>query len=98
LDIQSLYSLPCPLKPFNFKSETLAEKSIILFQVKEFGFRDSWQQVGCPEPIKTCRFDTHIDYVYANDQILSKYKVEHVLHVDDPASDHNLVKATFGKK
>lgn len=90
--------MPCPLKPFNFKSETLAEKSIILFQVKEFGFRDSWQQVGCPEPIKTCRFDTHIDYVYANDQILSKYKVEHVLHVDDPASDHNLVKATFGKK
>jgi len=73
-------------------------KTELTTQVKEFGFRDSWQQVGCPEPIKTCRFDTHIDYVYANNQMLSKYKVENVIHVDDPASDHNLVKATFVKK
>ena len=69
-----------------------------MLQIKEFGFKDSWHLAGCPAPIKTCRFDTHIDYVYANEKFLSMYNVENVIHVDDPASDHNLVKATFVKK
>ena len=69
-----------------------------IFQVKGFGFKDSWHEVGCPPPVKTCRFDTHIDYVYANNKFLSYYKVENVVHVEDKASDHNLVKATFIRK
>ena len=67
-------------------------------QVKGFGFKDSWREVGCPPPVKTCRFDTHIDYVYVNNKLLSYYKVENVVHVEDKASDHNLVKATFIRK
>lgn len=47
--------------------------------------------------MKTCRFDTHIDYVYANNKLLSKYNLEEVVHIDDDASDHNMVKATFTK-
>ena len=70
--------------------------------VKKHGFQDTWKQFGGHSSnlgsMKTCRFDTHIDYVYANNQMLSKYEVENVIHVDDPASDHNLVKATFVKK
>ena len=69
-----------------------------MFQVREFGFRDSWQQVGCPEPIKTCRFDTHIDYIYANPKVLSKYRVSNVMNVDDSASDHNMIITTFQSK
>ena len=69
-----------------------------LLQIKEFGFKDSFHLAGCPAPIKTCLFDTHIDCVYANEMFLSKYNVANVIHVDDPASDHNLVKATFVKK
>ena len=67
----------------------------VILQVKSFGFKDSWHLAGCPEPVKTCRFDTHIDYVYANDKLLSKYTVQDVIHVDDDASDHNMVKVTF---
>ena len=44
------------------------------FQVKSYGFKDCWFQSGRPSPVKTCRFGTHIDYVYANDTFLSQYK------------------------
>ena len=67
-------------------------------KVKAFGFKDTWQLAGCPKPIKTCRFDTHIDYVYANDKLLSHYNVHQVAHVDDSASDHNMVKTVFNLK
>ena len=73
-------------------------KILFSFQVKSFGFQDSWHLGGCPKPIKTCRFDTHIDYVYANEKLLSNYRVQEVLHVDDRASDHNLVKVIFALK
>ena len=67
-------------------------------QIKGFGFKDAWFQAGRPKPVKTCRFDTHIDYVYANNKLLSKYNLEEVVHIDDNASDHNMVKATFTKR
>ena len=63
--------------------------------VKQFGFKDTWYLAGCPEPVKTCRFDTHIDYVYANSKLLNHFSVDQVVHVDDSASDHNMVVTTF---
>ena len=56
---------------------------------------DCWASVGKPEPIKTCRFDTRIDYVYATPSLLESYKLKSVQHIDDAASDHNMVIATF---
>jgi len=73
-------------------------KTELTTQVKAYGFQDTWHLVGCPPPVKTCRFDTRIDYIYANPKLLSIYKVQEVVHVNDPASDHNMVKATFVKR
>ena len=87
--------LTAKVDKFEFKQIFGEFCNIFIFQVKSFGFKDSWHLTGCPEPIKTCRFETHIDYVYANDKFLSKYKVQEVVHVDDTASDHNMVMATF---
>ena len=65
---------------------------------QEFNFKDVWTLAGRPGPIKTCRFDTHIDYIFANQTFLSKYSIENVNHVEDSASDHNMVIATFKQK
>ena len=62
---------------------------------EEFGFQDAWTIAGCPGTVKTCRFDTHIDYIFCNQALLSTYSIESVQHVEDTASDHNMVIATF---
>ena len=49
-------------------------------------------------PIKTCRFDTRIDYVFANNEYLETWSLKKLETVDDNASDHNMVIATFSKK
>ncbi len=67
-------------------------------RMKSIGFKDTWELAGRPPPIKTCRFDTRIDYIYANDKFLELFTVEKVIVVDDDASDHNMVIATFKKK
>lgn len=67
-------------------------------QVKEYGFTDAWTTVGQPKPVKTCRFDTRIDYVYLNDEMLNQWKISDVKHIDDKASDHNMVLAKFSLK
>ena len=66
--------------------------------IGKLGYFDTWTLAGKPKPIKTCRFDTHIDYVFANAMFLANYKVASVLHLDDPASDHNMVITTFEEK
>lgn len=43
------------------------------------------------------RFDTRIDYVYATPSLLNIHPLEAVRHVDDRASDHNMVIAEFNK-
>jgi len=70
----------------------------IYFQVKNFGFVDCWSLAGKPDPIKTCRFDTRIDYVFATPSLIQINKLISVQHVDDSASDHNLVIANFDLK
>lgn len=70
-------------------------------QVKEFGMTDCWQlnekntNIG---PVKTCRFDTRIDYVFANEEWLKMWSLKKVETVDNKASDHNMVIATFRKR
>ena len=61
----------------------------------DFDFQDAWTLAGRPGTSKTCRFDTHIDYIFCNATWLSKYSVDKVEHVEDTASDHNMVIATF---
>ena len=61
----------------------------------DFDFQDAWALAGRPGTSKTCRFDTHIDYIFCNATWLSKYSVDKVEHVEDTASDHNMVIATF---
>lgn len=62
---------------------------------EEFDFQDAWTLAGRPGTSKTCRFDTHIDYIFCNSALLSKYAIDRVEHVEDTASDHNMVIATF---
>ena len=61
---------------------------------------DCWQLVGKNRkigPVKTCRFDTRIDYVFANENWLKLWSLKKVETVDNKASDHNMVIATFKK-
>ena len=69
--------------------------NIHLAKVKEMGFKDTWELAGRPDPVSTCRFNTRIDYVYATPSLLDEYPLVSVKHVDDRASDHNMVVAKF---
>ena len=67
--------------------------------VKKQDFQDTWQL--CPDKptlVKTCRFDTHIDYIYTNSKFSSKFRVSNVSNEDDSASDHNMIITTFDVK
>ncbi len=56
---------------------------------------DCWEKAGRPAPIKTCRFDTRIDYIFCNGTFLREHELISIAHVDDDASDHNMVVAQF---
>eukprot|EP00092_Neocalanus_flemingeri_P005253 GFUD01005647.1.p1 GENE.GFUD01005647.1~~GFUD01005647.1.p1 ORF type:complete len:242 (-),score=53.41 GFUD01005647.1:20-745(-) len=64
-------------------------------QMTRLGFKDCWSEVGKPEPTSTCRFSTHIDYVFANEEARTAWECVEVLHVDSDASDHKPVFVTF---
>ena len=69
-------------------------------QVKSYGFLDTWVCAGQPAPIKTCRFDTRIDYIYATEKLITEelgapLRLSSVKHIQDDASDHNMVMAEF---
>ena len=71
------------------------------FQLKEFGMKDCRELVNDSDrigPIKTCRFDTRIDYLFANEECLKTWSIKKLKTVDDKASDHNMVIATFKKR
>jgi len=59
------------------------------------GFVDCWEKVGKPEPVSTCRFSTHIDYVFVNKEVLQIWDCTEVIHHPSNASDHKPVFATF---
>lgn len=63
---------------------------------------DTWVEAGSRPPVKTCRFNTRIDYIYATGHLLgdcketttsSKLRIKSVRHIPDQASDHNMVIA-----
>ena len=62
---------------------------------------DCWELVDEDNkigPVKTCRFDTRIDYIFANNKWLKTWSIKQLETVDDDASDHNMVIATFREK
>jgi len=61
----------------------------------KLGFTDNWSRQGRPPPTSTCRFNTHIDYVYTNKTFDSMMTCTDVIHHPGTASDHKLVMATF---
>ena len=75
----------------------LTEQYLIAYtsKVKSLGMLDCWELAEKPLPIKTCRFDTRIDYIYITPSWLNKWKLEAVETIDDTASDHNMVISTF---
>jgi len=72
-------------------------RTAVAEEMARLGFTDCWASVGRPGPVSTCRFSTHIDYVFANRDLLAGWKCVEVLHVDSDASDHRPVLATFQK-
>eukprot|EP00088_Acartia_fossae_P012240 TRINITY_DN16303_c0_g1_i2.p1 TRINITY_DN16303_c0_g1~~TRINITY_DN16303_c0_g1_i2.p1 ORF type:complete len:272 (-),score=48.52 TRINITY_DN16303_c0_g1_i2:47-793(-) len=61
----------------------------------KYGFQCSWSLAGKPAPFSTCRFDTHIDYIYTNSEFRKIFKVKSVIHHASKASDHAPVIAEF---
>ena len=59
---------------------------------------DCWELYGKPQPVKTCRFDTRIDYIYVSPSWLESWNLENVQTIDDKASDHNMVISSFSLK
>jgi len=72
-------------------------KTQVTSRMRELGFEDSWAKIGRPKPYSTCRFQTHIDYVFTNKPFQDLYKLTSVLHHSSQASDHSPVIAEFGK-
>ena len=64
----------------------------------EYKFIDTWRSVESGLPIKTCRFGTRIDYIFASPQLLEKFNVIEVIHDTDTASDHQMVVTKFVSK
>jgi len=59
--------------------------------VRAMGFEDCWATMGRPGPVSTCRFDTHIDYVYLSNPAQETWQCKEVLHHPSNASDHKPV-------
>ena len=50
-----------------------------ILKVKEFGMTDCWRLVDGNKrigPVKTCRFDTRIDYVFVNEKFLKYWSLK----------------------
>ena len=61
--------------------------------------KDQWKSVLGNGKLGTCRFGTHIDFVFVNQEFLNIFhvlKLEHLPHND--ASDHVLVRAHFSAR
>eukprot|EP00092_Neocalanus_flemingeri_P007977 GFUD01008607.1.p1 GENE.GFUD01008607.1~~GFUD01008607.1.p1 ORF type:complete len:245 (-),score=49.95 GFUD01008607.1:7-741(-) len=70
-------------------------KTEVSNKMNGLGFEDCWASNGKPKPLSTCRYDTHIDYIYLNSSARSVLKCETFQHIASDASDHKPVVATF---
>jgi len=78
-----------------------APKVELTEKIRGRGFVDCWQEAGLSGrqgPLSTCRFATRIDLVFVSKDLLAPDKLVSVSTLDDKASDHNLVTATFSVK
>ena len=83
----------CKPKPWEPPKGELTQKI-----TNEYEFIDTWKDVDGPPPLKTCRYGTRIDYIFANPQLLDVFDVVDVIHDTDTASDHQMVVAKFVPK
>jgi len=60
-------------------------------QMKSLGFTDCWEVAGRETPVSTCRFDTRIDYLWADPALLSRWSVSRCRAIPSDASDHRMV-------
>ncbi len=64
-------------------------------QAGGLGMVDCWEEAGKSGELRTCRFDTRIDYVFASRSFLDAHKLVKCQHIVDSASDHNMILAEF---
>ena len=83
----------CKPKPWEPPKGELTQKI-----TNEYEFVDTWREDGCRTPLKTCRYNTRIDYIFANRQLLEMFDVVEVIHDPDTASDHQMVVTKFVSK
>eukprot|EP00095_Tigriopus_kingsejongensis_P006339 maker-scaffold804_size94796-snap-gene-0.18 protein:Tk06339 transcript:maker-scaffold804_size94796-snap-gene-0.18-mRNA-1 annotation:"hypothetical protein GUITHDRAFT_152728" len=62
-------------------------------RVNNLGLVDSWAVMSSPPPLKTCRFDTRIDYIFISPTLMADMEIKTVEHIDKDTSDHNMVLA-----
>ena len=67
-------------------------------RMREEGFSDCWETVGRPGPTSTCRYNTHIDYIFTDERLDQVMTCTQVDHLQNQASDHAMVVATFAIK
>jgi len=77
------------------KNQWEPPKNDVSNAMKSDGFECSWALVNRPPPLATCRFDTHIDYIYINKEFRKIFQVTKVEHHGSKASDHSPVIADF---
>jgi len=73
-------------------------KTQVTSKMIEMGFEDSWKLADQPPPVSTCRFNTHIDYVFINKEAEKIFSLKSVLHHPSQASDHAPVLVTLEEK
>ncbi|MCA9720620.1 MAG: hypothetical protein KC468_38515, partial [Myxococcales bacterium] len=61
------------------------------------GYVDCWRRAGCEGPVATCRFETRVDYIWADPALLERWSLSRCRRLDRDrfASDHRPVAASF---
>ena len=77
------------------KNRWEAPRTEVVSWMRDAGFVDCWREAGQVGPVETCRFDTRIDYIWADRAFLNDWRLESCEAKPSDASDHQLVTATF---
>ena len=98
--VEFAVNIVCHPVIFAFRRENNWEspKTAIAERMRALDFTDAWAAVGRPGVAGTCRFNTHIDYVFTNKEMDRHWECEAVRHVESRASDHKPVIAFFRKQ
>ncbi|XP_023320992.1 uncharacterized protein LOC111695785 isoform X2 [Eurytemora carolleeae] len=77
------------------KNSWESPKTQVTSRMAELGFKDSWKLMKKPLPVSTCRFNTHIDYLFINEPFRKLFELKSILHHASQASDHAPVVGVF---